>query len=275
VISDLSAPATAFPGVDFGTDSVYPPAYFRQRIEEEAHRARRTHSILTLILIHGDTPTLAHTLRAGIRRMDVLGFWKEYLGVLFSEIPREEVAPGFSERLAQQAQGVLRIAGVVDTEWQEISLGACLLPEQKSGKIEAEQLLTGAEKALAESAQDHHPILYKGHLRLVDAPHKDAHASLVRYGDLHIHREKQKAWIGPDAVDFQPKEFELLLYLLRYEGKLVKRDLLCKAVWGRDHAGSSRTMDMHIAKLRKKLKTSRSITIKTLKGEGYRLDINV
>src|SRR4029077_9332164 len=135
-------------------EGVYPPAFFRQRVEEEAHRARRTHSILTLILIQGDTPTLAHTLRAGIRRMDVLGLWKEYLGVLLSEIPREEVAPIFNERLGQQAQGGFRIAGVGGTVLEENSLGACLLPEQKSGKIEADHLLAGAEKALAESAQD-------------------------------------------------------------------------------------------------------------------------
>src|SRR5688500_8562297 len=146
-------------------DTVYPEPYFLQRLEEEAHRAHRMHSIVTLILIQGDTAALAHTLRASIRRMDVLGLWKQYLGLLLSEIPREEVAPGFPERISQQAQGVLRVAGVVDSAWQEIHLGACLLPDVKSGKIGAEPLLAGAEKALLESASVHQPILYSGSRR--------------------------------------------------------------------------------------------------------------
>jgi hypothetical protein len=255
-------------------EGIYPQPYFRQRLEEEAHRAHRMHTILTLVLIQGDPETLTHTLREGIRRMDVIGFWKEYVGVLMSEIPREEVAPAFTDRLSQQAQGVLRVAGVVDTEWQEISLGACLLPEQKSGKIEVDALLSGAERALAESAQDHQPILYKGHRRFVDAPRKVGVAPIVRYGDLHINKDNHRAWIGADAMEFQPKEFDLLLYLLKHEGKLVKREHLCKTVWGYEYFGSSRTVDMHIAKLRKKIKPSRSIQIRTLKGEGYRLDLS-
>ncbi|OGR90184.1 MAG: hypothetical protein A2992_01525 [Elusimicrobia bacterium RIFCSPLOWO2_01_FULL_59_12] len=260
--------------VNPSADGVYPEVFFRQRVEEEAHRAHRMHSILTLVLIQGETAALAHALRGGIRRMDVLGLWKRYLGVLLSEIPREEVSPGFADRLSQQAQGILRIAGVVDTEWQEIHLGACILPEQKSGKIEADQLLTGAEKALLESANDHQPILYKGHRRFVDVPRKDSPSTLVRYGDLHLGKDNHRAWIGSDTVDFLPKEFDLLLYLLKHQGKLVRREVLCRSVWGYDYFGSSRTVDMHIAKLRKKLKPSRTLHIKTLKGEGYRLDLN-
>src|SRR4051812_48374415 len=83
------------------TDGVYPEVFFRQRLEEESHRSHRTHSIMTLVLIQGDTQTLAHTLRQSIRRMDVLGKWKDYLGVMLCEVPREEVAPGFNERMSQ------------------------------------------------------------------------------------------------------------------------------------------------------------------------------
>jgi hypothetical protein len=268
-ITIAPAPATsATPG-----DGVYPEIYFRQRLEEESHRARRMHSIMTLVLIQGDMPTLAHALRQSIRRMDVLGQWKDYLGVMLCEIPREEVAPGFNERMSQQAQGVLRIAGIVDTEWQEIYLGACLLPEQKSGKIEADSILACAEKALAESAADHQPILYKGGRRFVDTPRRETAAPLVRYGDLHLHKDSHKAWIGSESLEFLPKEYDLLQFMLKHQGKLINREHLCKAVWGYDYFGSTRTVDMHIAKLRKKLKPSRSITIRTLKGEGYRLDL--
>jgi hypothetical protein len=267
-VSDVANPPAPAEGV-------YPEAFFRQRLEEEAHRAHRMHTILTLVLIQGDTTTLAHTLRAGIRRMDVLGLWKGFLGLLMSEIPREEMSPGYADRLSQQAQGVLRVAGIVDTDWQEIFMGACLVPDQKSGKIDADLIISGAEKALAESALDHQPILYRGPRRFVDTPHKEGlPAGLVRYGDLHLSKDSHRAWVGSESFELLPKEFDLLQYLLKHEGKLIKRDMLCKAVWGYDYYGSTRTVDMHIAKLRKKLKPSRSIVIKTLKGEGYRLDLN-
>lgn len=270
-----AAPAMLSDALRLNADNVYPEAFFRQRVEEEAYRAHRMHSLLTLVLIQGDIPALAHTLRSGIRKMDVLGLWKQYLGLLLSEVPREEVSPVFAERIARQAEGVLRIAGVVDSEWQEIYLGACLLPDQKSGKVDAVELLSNAEKALQESSTDHQPILYKGPRRFVDVPRQEnpAVAAMLRYGDLHLGKTDHRAWIGSESIDFLPKEFDLLMYFLKHQGKLVRRETLSRAVWGYDYFGNSRTVDMHIAKLRKKLKSSRSISIKTLKGEGYRLDL--
>ncbi len=270
-----AAPAMLPEALQINADGVYPEAFFRRRVEEEAFRAHRMHSLITLVLIQGDIPVLAHTLRAGIRKMDVLGLWKHYLGLLLAEVPRDEVSPIFAERLARQAQGVLRIAGVVDSDWQEIYLGACLLPDQKSGKIDPQELLSSAEKALQESSTDHQPILYKGARRLVDVPRKEnpAAAAMIRYGDLHLGKNDHRAWIGSESIDFLPKEYDLLMYFLRHQGQLIRRDVLSRAVWGYDYFGSSRTVDMHIAKLRKKLKPSRSLTIKTLKGEGYRLDL--
>jgi hypothetical protein len=271
------APATvASDSVRLSSDGVYPEPFFRQRLEEEAHRAHRMHSLLTLILIQGDVPTLAHTLREGIRRMDVLGLWKGYLGVLMCEVPRDELSPLYTERMSLQAQGVLRIAGLVDSEWQEIFMGASLLPEQKSGRIDPGHLLQGAERALLESTQDHQLILFKGLRRYVDVPRTEGSTPtmLVRYGDLHYNKENHKAWIGSETVEFLPKEFDLLEYFLKHEGKLIRREQLSKAVWGHEGDKNSRTVDMHIAKLRKKLKTSRSISIRTFKGEGYRLDLS-
>jgi len=272
-MSEQSSP-TISEGSGLAVDGVYPEPLFHQRLEEEAHRAFRMRAILTLVLIQGDTATLAHELRAGIRRMDVLGLWKSYLAVLLSEVPREEVSPAFADRVSQQAQGILRIAGVVNTEWQEIYFGACLLPEQKSGKIDVQQLVSGAEKALAESSRDHQPVLYRGPSRLVDVIRRDSSVGLVRYGDLHLNKDNYRAFVGSDSIEFLPKEYELLTYLLKHEGKLIRREQLCKSVWGYDHPGDSRTVDMHIAKLRKKLQSSRSVTIRTLKGEGYRLDVD-
>jgi hypothetical protein len=255
-------------------DGVYPEIFFQQRLDEEVHRAYRMHGLLTAILIEGHLPELAHKLRVSIRRMDVIGQWKGHLAVLLAEIPREEVAPVFGDRLMQQAQGVLRISNIVDTEWQEIALGACILPDQKGGKVEGESLLGCAEKALAESGQVHTPVLYHGLRRFIDTPRKDGHAPLLRFGDLHVSKEELRVWIGSTAIDLLPKEMDLLLYLLRHEGKLIRRDNLCKVVWGYDYYGTTRTVDMHIAKLRKKLQGSRNVLIRTLKGEGYRLEVS-
>ena len=67
------------------------------------------------------------------------------------------------------------------------------------------------------------------------------------------------------------KEFELLTYLLINKGYVKSRDAIMEKVWGFDYEGESRTVDMHIKTLRKKLKESGEM-IKTVRGIGYKID---
>ena len=72
------------------------------------------------------------------------------------------------------------------------------------------------------------------------------------------------------AVPVKPKAFELLAFLLRHPGQVFTRDQLLEHVWGYDYAGETRTVDVHVRRLRRKLGDEDS-PIETVVGCGYRL----
>ena len=76
--------------------------------------------------------------------------------------------------------------------------------------------------------------------------------------------------IGKAVEPLSDKELKLISHLHRHAGKVLTRDTLLNAVWGIDYLGNTRTLDQHIAQLRKKLGPSAS-AIQTLHGVGYRL----
>jgi two-component system alkaline phosphatase synthesis response regulator PhoP len=85
----------------------------------------------------------------------------------------------------------------------------------------------------------------------------------------HARREVRS---GGEAVDLTFKEYELLHYLLLNAGLALSRDKIMEAVWGFDFSGESRTVDMHIKTLRKKLGASGDF-IKTVRNVGYKISI--
>jgi len=72
-------------------------------------------------------------------------------------------------------------------------------------------------------------------------------------------------------VELRPKEFDLLLTLAEHRGLVLSREQLLNLVWGYDFYGETRTVDVHIAHLRKKLAGSSSVEIETVLGVGYKL----
>ena len=69
-------------------------------------------------------------------------------------------------------------------------------------------------------------------------------------------------------VELTGKEFDLLAYMLENAGIVVSRDQLLDRVWGLSYAGGTRTVDVHVAQLRRKL--GRRTLIRTLRGSGYK-----
>jgi uncharacterized protein len=84
--------------------------------------------------------------------------------------------------------------------------------------------------------------------------------------------EHHEVTAGGVPVPLSAKEFGLLHLLLRHQGKIVRRERLLRDVWGEDYFGDTRTLDTHIAWLRKKIETSGGIRIVAVRGIGYRLD---
>lgn len=89
--------------------------------------------------------------------------------------------------------------------------------------------------------------------------------------NLVIYPERRIVMVDSKQVDLRMKEFDLLYTLASNKGIVFTREKLLDVVWGYDFAGETRTVDVHIAHLRNKLKGMRP-TIETVWGVGYRLD---
>jgi DNA-binding response OmpR family regulator len=94
-------------------------------------------------------------------------------------------------------------------------------------------------------------------------------SSLVEVGELRIDLRMHSATLAGSPLLLRTLEFELLAELARNAGHVVRRDHLLERVWGVSFAGGTRTVDVHIAQLRKKL--GRPDLIQTVRGVGYRL----
>jgi DNA-binding response OmpR family regulator len=95
-------------------------------------------------------------------------------------------------------------------------------------------------------------------------------AELVQVGAVTIDAGRREVRVGEEPVAFTGKEFDLLKFLAERPGLAMSRQQILDGVWGHDWYGDARTVDVHIAQVRKKL--SDSVRIDTVRGVGYRLD---
>ena len=101
------------------------------------------------------------------------------------------------------------------------------------------------------------------------APGGDARLAV---GDLELDEERHVARVGEAAVDLSAREFALLAYLMRNEGRVVTRQQILDAVWGAEPDVYSNVVDLYVSYLRRKLgELGRADTIRTVRGVGYTL----
>ena len=92
----------------------------------------------------------------------------------------------------------------------------------------------------------------------------------VRLADLVIDPASREVRLGERTLDLRAQEFDLLLTLAQARGRVLTREQLLQQAWGFDFYGQTRTVDVHVAHLRKKLEGS-SVKIETITGVGYKL----
>jgi DNA-binding response OmpR family regulator len=97
-----------------------------------------------------------------------------------------------------------------------------------------------------------------------------APADVQQLGPLQIDRAARRVTIGDEEIDLTPKEFDLLVALARQPGRVCERHDLIEQVWDEHWWGSTKTLDVHVAGLRRKLGHPEWIT--TMRGVGYRFD---
>ena len=90
-------------------------------------------------------------------------------------------------------------------------------------------------------------------------------------GSISLDPARRTVTVAGTEVHLTYKEFELLYYLMQNQGLVMSRDKLMEAVWGFDFEGESRTVDMHIKSLRRKLLDCSSY-VQTIRGVGYKID---
>ena len=98
-----------------------------------------------------------------------------------------------------------------------------------------------------------------------------AEEKVLTIGEIRLDNDKRSVYVGDTKVELTYKEFELLKLLMHNAGIVMQREDIMVRIWGMDYEGESRTLDMHIKTLRKKLGDAGN-RIKTVRNVGYRLE---
>ena len=109
----------------------------------------------------------------------------------------------------------------------------------------------------------------KSILRRTTPERREHETEQIIHGDLRVDAGRREAHVGDDEIQLAPKEFDLLWELLDHRGLVLTRDQLLERVWGYTFAGDTRTVDVHVRQLRRKLGDASPIV--TVWGVGYKV----
>ncbi|MFN8080055.1 MAG: response regulator transcription factor [Kineosporiaceae bacterium] len=152
-------------------------------------------------------------------------------------------------------------------------LSAPLLLVLTEGGLTAVAVDWGMDDVLLDTAG---PAEVEARLRLATARSRaleldrEPESSEIRSGDLVIDEATYSARLRRRSLDLTYKEFELLKYLAQHPGRVFTRAQLLQEVWGYDYFGGTRTVDVHVRRLRAKLGTDNEALIGTVRNVGYR-----
>jgi two-component system, OmpR family, alkaline phosphatase synthesis response regulator PhoP len=109
----------------------------------------------------------------------------------------------------------------------------------------------------------------KSILRRSTPERRQAESAVLRHGDLTVDAGRREVRVVEEEIQLAPKEFDLLWELLDHRGLVLTRDQLLERVWGYTFAGDTRTVDVHVRQLRRKLGDASPIV--TVWGVGYKV----
>ncbi|MBV9470939.1 MAG: response regulator transcription factor [Abitibacteriaceae bacterium] len=93
----------------------------------------------------------------------------------------------------------------------------------------------------------------------------------IKAGALVMNLGSYQAWVRGEQLELTYKEFELLRFLLTHRGRVFSRDALLRHVWGEEYLGGTRTVDVHIRRLRAKIGPQFDELIQTVRNVGYKM----
>src|SRR5579872_7126008 len=106
-------------------------------------------------------------------------------------------------------------------------------------------------------------------LRRSSPERRERESETIQHGDLHVDAGRREVHVGDREIQLAPKEFDLLWELLDHRGLVLTRDQLLERVWGYTFAGDTRTVDVHVRQLRRKLGDASPVV--TVWGVGYKV----
>ena len=111
--------------------------------------------------------------------------------------------------------------------------------------------------------------------RSADSVDEKADEDELSFDGLKINQSKYEVDIDDKKIEMPPKEFELLYFLAKNTNKVFTRDQLLDEIWGYEFFGDSRTVDVHIKRIREKLEgENRTWALKTVWGVGYKFEVS-
>ena len=95
---------------------------------------------------------------------------------------------------------------------------------------------------------------------------------VLRFGNITLNLQTREVLKNGEKLDFTLKEFEVLKLLIKNKGKILTREILLDKIWGYEYVGETRTVDVHIRHIRKKIEEDdkNPIYIQTIRGVGYK-----
>ncbi len=111
-------------------------------------------------------------------------------------------------------------------------------------------------------------------LRRAPGPDAPSNAATLEVGDVRLDPERHEVFVRGEKVSLPLKEFELLEVLLDNAGRVLTRDSLIDRVWGADYVGDTKTLDVHVKRLRAKVEENSALPqrIVTIRGLGYKYE---
>lgn len=217
---------------------------------------------------------LTNALQASTEVLPSLALLPHQIRILPAEVAALVDAPDADAVLLDARRDLVTVRGVsrlIRTTGIDVPLILVLT----EGGLTAVNADWGADDVLLDTAG---PAEIEARLRLVigrlaAVRNEEPDSTLIRSGDVVIDEASYTAKLNGRALDLTYKEFELFKFLAQHPGRVFTREQLLQEVWGYDYFGGTRTVDVHVRRLRAKLGPEHEALIGTVRNVGYRFVI--
>ena len=219
---------------------------------------------------------LTNTLGASAEVLPALGLLQHQVKILPAEVSALVDAPAVDLLLIDARRDlptVKSFAKLLDS----MGVGCPVIAITTEGGLTAFNADWGIDDVILDTAG---PAEVDARIRIVIGKHAiemvaaDPHAGEIRSGDVSIDEATYTARLKGNVLDLTFKEFELLKYLAQHPGRVFTRAQLLQEIWGYDYFGGTRTVDVHIRRLRSKLGPEFEAIIGTVRNVGYRFTVD-